>query len=396
MFNRGSQSDQNQALRLKQIDTLKKQFPSAREILRDVEFEIPLAVSVGYIYLRVILPQGFPQGPPYIRVIPNVTHPWVNVTMYVAGHPKLANWNLHNNLGQIVKEVADEFFKNPPRIIPMPTQGYPNTTQGYPNTNQGSSPYGSSPAPPTYATLPTNTNQPSVGTSLHSSPPSYSTSPTAQMGAYGSSGNLQIPGNSSTIPSPRPLTTNNVSPNIAPAKPERTHTPQPVIPTSFPQLETMQFDDLEHLLNDDDEFSMFFETLDQVKSMAAVRDDLVKNNEDTARKNLSFQNQLEQKKNEVDVQQANLKEQRNLFDQQAKRQQEISKRFTPDALLGKLSESVNQAEQTSEDITTKFLNKQMDVRDFIKTYMEKKKLYHLRAAKRERFIHSNQLATSTQ
>jgi len=389
MFNRGAPSaEQNQAMRLKQIETLKRLFPSAREILRDVEFEIPLAVSVGYIYLRVILPQGFPQGPPYIRVIPNVTHPWVNVTMYVAGHPKLANWNLHNNLGQIVKEVVDEFYKNPPRIIPMPTSGYPNT-------NQGTSPYGSSPAPPTYATLPTSTNQPSVGTSLHSAPPNYSSSPNAQMGAYGS-GNLQVPGNSSAIPSPRGSTTNNVSSNITPTKTERTHTPQPVIPTSFPQLETMQFDDLEHLLNDDDEFSMFFETLDQVKSMAAVRDDLVKNNEDTARKNLSFQNELEQKKNEVDVQQANLKEQRNLFDQQAKRQQEISKRFTPDALLGKLSESVNQAEQASEDITTKFLNKQMDVRDFIKTYMEKKKLYHLRAAKRERFIHSNQLLTSTQ
>jgi len=389
MFNRGAPSaDQNQAMRLKQIETLKKQFPAAREILRDVEFEIPLAVSVGYIYLRVILPQGFPQGPPYIRVIPNVIHPWVNVTMYVAGHPKLANWNLHNNLGQIVKEVAEEFFKNPPRIIPAPTGGYPNSPQG-------TSPYGSSPAP-TYATLPTNSNQSSIGTSIHSSPPSYSASPTAQMPAYGSSGNLQVPNNGSTIPSPRVPTTNTAPSNIAPAKMERTHTPQPVIPTSFPQLETMQFDDLEHLLNDDDEFSMFFETLDQVKSMAAVRDDLVKNNEDTARKNLSFQNELEQKKNEVDVQQANLKEQRNLFDQQAKRQQEISKRFTPDALLGKLSESVNQAEQISEDITAKFLNKQMDVRDFIKTYMEKKKLYHLRAAKRERFIHSNQLVTSTQ
>jgi len=42
-------------------------------------------------------------------------------------------------------------------------------------------------------------------------------------------------------------------------------------------------------------------------------------------------------------------------------------------------------------VTVKFLNKEIECKDFIKNFMEKKKLYHLRAAKKERFIHSNQL-----
>jgi len=335
-------------------------------------------LSIGYIYLRVILPQGFPLGPPYIRVIPNITHPWVNVQMYVAGHPKLAGWNMHNNLGQIVKEVADEFIKNPPRIIPSPA---PQT-------------YASNPVQPTYTTATSSNNvPPSYGTSPQTHPP-YGSLPN-----YSSASNLQIPTTSANPGiSPRgapPATASNpnntVSPPTSntsnpPPKPERTHTPQPVIPTGFPQLENMQLDDLERLLNDDDEFYMFFETLDQVKSMQTIRDDLMKANEDTARKNLSFQQELEQKKSEVEILQANIKDQRNQFDQQAKRQQEISKRFTSEALLAKLTESINQSEQNAEDVTTKFLNKEIDSRDFIKTFSEKKKLYHLRAAKKKNVL----------
>jgi ESCRT-I complex subunit VPS37 len=48
-----------------------------------------------------------------------------------------------------------------------------------------------------------------------------------------------------------------------------------------------------------------------------------------------------------------------------------------------LTFAAHQAEQDSDGLANRFLSGEMDYKDFIKEFMEKRKLYHLRAAKKE-------------
>jgi len=48
-----------------------------------------------------------------------------------------------------------------------------------------------------------------------------------------------------------------------------------------------------------------------------------------------------------------------------------------------LTEAASEAEQQSDGIAKKFLSGDMEHKDFIKDFMEKRKLFHLRSAKKE-------------
>jgi len=76
-------------------------------------------------------------------------------------------------------------------------------------------------------------------------------------------------------------------------------------------------------------------------------------------------------------------ERRSSFEQKAQRQQDVMKRFSTPALIEQLTEAAAQAEAASDDIANKFLSGQMDQKDFLRDFAEKRKLYHLRAAKKE-------------
>jgi hypothetical protein len=52
-------------------------------------------------------------------------------------------------------------------------------------------------------------------------------------------------------------------------------------------------------------------------------------------------------------------------------------------LIEKLNDAATTAEDESDGLARKFLNADMDQKDFIKEFMEKRKLYHLRSAKKE-------------
>jgi hypothetical protein len=272
--------------------------------------------------MRITLPPAFPKVAPVLQVFPPVQHKLVepqNFTIFSSAHENLSRWAVHASLGKTVYEIITKFMQEPPVILPPASAG-PATTTTAPSPSPHFNP-----------------------------PPPYSSSP----------------------------------PVMQPKDALKTHTPLPAIPSSFPELEAKSTSELSQLLNDDNEFKKFFESLSCVQTMKKVRDDLRNANEDISKKTLAKEAEIELLRKELATRHHLVNERRSSFEQKAQRQQDVMKRFSTPALIEQLTEAAAQAEAASDDIANKFLSGQMDQKDFLRDFAEKRKLYHLRAAKKE-------------
>lgn len=112
-----------QTLRAKQIEQLRYFDNSVSEIQRDVEYRVLIKDS---LMLYIYLPPHFPQDKPVFKVVPPASHPWVDDNMIVTGCYSLNTFVVHSNLGKVVKEVVEEFRRNPP--VPLPTSSTASTS----------------------------------------------------------------------------------------------------------------------------------------------------------------------------------------------------------------------------------------------------------------------------
>eukprot|EP01119_Soliformovum_irregulare_P015787 TRINITY_DN4500_c0_g1_i2.p1 TRINITY_DN4500_c0_g1~~TRINITY_DN4500_c0_g1_i2.p1 ORF type:complete len:126 (-),score=47.59 TRINITY_DN4500_c0_g1_i2:46-423(-) len=117
--------------------------------------------------------------------------------------------------------------------------------------------------------------------------------------------------------------------------------------------------------------------------MKSVGDDLRRNNEELAKKNLAKEAEIERSRKELASRHSLANEKRMSFEQKAQRQQEVMKQFSTPALISKLTDAAAEAETASDDIAANFLRGDVDLKTFIKEFMDKRKQYHLRAAKKE-------------
>jgi len=78
-----------------------------------------------------------------------------------------------------------------------------------------------------------------------------------------------------------------------------------------------------------------------------------------------------------------MQQQRLAFDAKAQRQQEVLQQFSTPHLIDRLAVAAQEAEMESDAIANKFLSGEKDYKDFIREFMDKRKLFHLRSAKKE-------------
>jgi len=336
--------DDTQALRLKQIDSLRQYFSTVKEVVRDASFEIPLTLpSRKTIILKINLSRDFPRVPPTLQIAPAVTHKLVDANMFVTpnAHENLSRWNSNANLGKTVYEIVQKLMQDPPQILQFTT-----------------------PAPmPVAAPAPAPAPAPATG------PQSY---PYAT-GGMGMSQSMSKP------PPPYSQPSNSASGKTA----------LPGIPSNFPELESKTPSELSQMLNDETEFNKFFESLPAVQTMKKLRDDLRTANEELAKRNLSREAEIEALKRELASRQQVVSDKRFAFEQKAQRQQEVMKQFSTPALIEQLSNAAQEAELSSDATANKFLAGEIELKDFVKEFMDKRKLFHLRAAKKESLMMLN-------
>eukprot|EP01114_Cavostelium_apophysatum_P017015 TRINITY_DN4960_c0_g1_i1.p1 TRINITY_DN4960_c0_g1~~TRINITY_DN4960_c0_g1_i1.p1 ORF type:complete len:320 (-),score=109.69 TRINITY_DN4960_c0_g1_i1:32-991(-) len=202
--------------------------------------------------------------------------------------------------------------------------------------------------------------------------------------------NVLAPPSNPVIASTPPYQTNpNNNQPPPPYGQSQTHTPQPVVPSSFPQLESKTPSELTQLLNDETEFNRFFEELPVVQNMRKVRDDLRTNNEELAKKTLIKESEIDKLRKDVASSIEIIQQQRGAFEAKAQKQQEVMKRFSTANLIDKLAFAAQETEEQSDAIANRFLSGEMDYKDFIRDFMEKRKLFHLRSAKKESLMMIN-------
>jgi len=95
---------------------------------------------------------------------------------------------------------------------------------------------------------------------------------------------------------------------------------------------------------------------------------------------------LERTKRDLAARQQIISEKRSSFEQKAQRQQEVMQQFSTPALIDHLAIAAGEAETASDAIANQFLSGEIDQKTFVKEFMEKRKLFHLRAAKKESLI----------
>uniref|UniRef100_H3GL64 VPS37 C-terminal domain-containing protein n=1 Tax=Phytophthora ramorum TaxID=164328 RepID=H3GL64_PHYRM len=292
-------------------------------------FEVPVADTPrGSLTLQLQLPTEFPVKVPRLKIcvgwkasIP-VQHRWLDAAGNVQGHPDLNKWTAHSDLGRIVAEIVTEL-----RVVAS-----------------------------------TASSKPPVSPAQSSSP-----APVASLSPY--------PGSRASYLSP-----SRQSPQAQIQQPKQQQTPDtskmqrtqvPVIPPVFPELEELSLSQLEKLNSDKRVLKTFVKELTSVKEFTQLRDEVLHSNMGIAKTTLGYEVELRELQEAVETQRAELRvAQQALAEKQARQQRIVA-----------LSTAAKDVDNETDEVATQFSHGDMDVAQFISTYLPRRNLYHERTLK---------------
>ncbi|KAI0643142.1 hypothetical protein C8Q79DRAFT_915900 [Trametes meyenii] len=164
----------------------------------------------------------------------------------------------------------------------------------------------------------------------------------------------------------------------------------------FPELAHLSREDLEDLLADPSYFQAIFHTLPQVKLLYQGQADLGSANENIAKNNLAFQDDLYRLRSETQEAFDKAKSLEARWKELEKEQREVYQRFDPQFLLMRLRHATIAQDDTSEARATAFVQGSAldpdpagltgkDIDDFVKEFRELRKTYHKRVMWSERW-----------
>ncbi|CAO3637147.1 unnamed protein product [Cunninghamella echinulata] len=149
--------------------------------------------------------------------------------------------------------------------------------------------------------------------------------------------------------------------------------------------------EIEELLSNEVAFDIFFNSLDRIKNMKIVQEELMNGNENLAHKNLSQEDVLTKLQAEVKDLNVQYQQQKELSKEKERQQQEAFKRFSSSTILTRLKAGVMESDDLSESVAQSFLEGNLDHDSFVKQFREFRKVYHLRASKLERIQKDNSI-----
>ncbi|XP_030047300.1 vacuolar protein sorting-associated protein 37A isoform X1 [Microcaecilia unicolor] len=348
----------------RQIDSLKAAHSSITEIQKDVEYRLPFTINNLTISINILLPPQFPQEKPVISVYPPIRHHIMDKQGEYVTSPLINNFTMHSDLGKIIQCVLDEFWKNPPVLIPGSTSFpylYSNPSGRPPYISQGF------PFLPSYPPQETNRSVP-VTETIPPPAPNFPAAP-----SYGLITDL---------PLPVPVTEahSQIGLNGFGYK-------MPDIPEVFPELSELSVSQLSDMNDQEDVLLKQFVNLPQLKQVITDKDNLVQSIEELAKKNLQLEPVLETKRQAVLDKYEQLLHMKAAFEKKMQRQHELSESCSASALQVRLKIAAHEAEEESDAIAEDFLEGKVEIDDFLSSFMEKRMSCHCRRAKEEKLQH---------
>ncbi|ETL82888.1 hypothetical protein, variant 5 [Phytophthora nicotianae] len=138
---------------------------------------------------------------------------------------------------------------------------------------------------------------------------------------------------------------------------------------------------LEKLNSDKHSLKKFVKELTSVKEFTQLRDEVLHSNMGIAKTTLGYEAELRELQEVVEAQRVELRAAQQTLAEKQARQQRIVARHRPDALLEQLAAAAKDVDNESDEIATQFAHGDIDVAQFISTYLPQRNLYHERSLK---------------
>jgi ESCRT-I complex subunit VPS37 len=145
-------------------------------------------------------------------------------------------------------------------------------------------------------------------------------------------------------------------------------------------LKDKSADELNRLLTDKDAYNKFLHSLDEVRRLEKISDELRRSTIDESRNNLAKESEISELRTQcMIIRNTELAASQEKFDEFEKRYKEVQANCSPDALLRKLQDAANEADEESENYHRKFLNGEIELLEYIQKYRKQRLLYHKRS-----------------
>ena len=159
----------------------------------------------------------------------------------------------------------------------------------------------------------------------------------------------------------------------------------PQIPTNFDEyLDNMSKEDMQQLLDDELDFLAFASTLPAYKKLQEIGSSVLDENVETAQANLKEEVRVKQLHDEVTKLQSSLQTKLTAFEALEAQQNKLCAPPDKKLVIKQLQKAKKQAMDESEAYADQWVEQGGDVEEFVETFMEKRLLHHVRAAKVER------------
>jgi hypothetical protein len=281
-----------------------------------------------------------------------VSHPWVeSERMRVTGYTPLQseqNWQSSSLLlGAAVHEVVKHLQLNPPEILEITDMGLRSIQPSSSRHSMSKSPSRGSRGKKSKA--PKRQNRHKNG---GDAPPSY-----------------------------------DVFANSTPAP----DVPLPTIPKTYPVIEGMAREELEQILQDESNFLEMVQTLPIYSELRLIRGGKLEENVKIAEENLGKESQLKELNDEVAELQQKLKSQVQIFEDLEAKQNAVCAPPDLRQTLKKLNRAKKEAFEKSEEYAEEWVEAgAQSVNNFVKEFVEMRKIHHIRGAKMEILQNSKQ------
>jgi len=361
------------AQRKKQIESLKVRNPTVQMTAADV-YRLQIQTQFGPLPLEIRFAPQFPQIAPNIRLILSspVVHQWVDQNLNVSRHPTLVRWSVHTDVGALVKQIHDEFSRNPPKPQTNPQQQVQQVAhQPVPALQNPRVAHRAVPAPTPYRG---NIGQPVIGQPVMGQP---------------------VPGQPGFR---QPKVLPGRSPVAQPSN-NQFHVKNVPLP-SLAELENKSYSELLVFLSEKKLREDFIENLPPSKAMEETISGLYGEIEKMARKNLSRESEIKEKQAELKALREQVELKKDEYEPYGQKKGAILQKFTFQNIMKALNDTIEVSEEKGDKIRVRYENIDESESDsnsddekevdeithsrFCKIYTKERKKTHILLAKKER------------
>eukprot|EP00549_Striatella_unipunctata_P025758 CAMPEP_0118677922 /NCGR_PEP_ID=MMETSP0800-20121206/2909_1 /TAXON_ID=210618 ORGANISM="Striatella unipunctata, Strain CCMP2910" /NCGR_SAMPLE_ID=MMETSP0800 /ASSEMBLY_ACC=CAM_ASM_000638 /LENGTH=273 /DNA_ID=CAMNT_0006573675 /DNA_START=316 /DNA_END=1137 /DNA_ORIENTATION=+ len=163
----------------------------------------------------------------------------------------------------------------------------------------------------------------------------------------------------------------------------------PSVPSSFPELETMTRSELQQLFDKSSTFEEYAKNQPVAKTVGDLKSDIVEGNVKMAKENLAKEDGLTSLYASVSSLRQSLKTKIDTFNSLEKRYSQVFAPPKKQDVIRDLTKAKREAMTKSDSIADDFVSGSVELEEFLKNFMEHRKIHHVRAAKAERLKYTN-------